>query len=322
MPKTKMAGSFVLQIFRLQRWFAYCKLCFRSLFYSANPGEDWFLEFMFQPVFYLGDLVVPWAGPVFVGLVCCLLLSVVLIMYLCVLPTVLPTLSTLARCIHLLLAHWLLVHVVFHFKQAVCVPPGTPSWDIVDRSKVSTCKKCFSPRPPRTHHCSVCNRCILKMDHHCYWMNNCVGHFNHRYFYSFCTFTSLGCIYCCVTSTPLAMEAYAVQKSTTEQGHRNGLLLYMWVLCSGVSVLLTALTLWHTRLLTRGVTSVERLQNQQNQEELRNKDKFFRNIYDHGALENWKRFLGVRCNRDWLCRVALPSAHLPPNDGYEWSSGS
>lgn len=32
---------------------------------------------------------------------------------------------------------------------------------------VSICKKCISPKPPRTHHCSVCNRCILKMDHHC-----------------------------------------------------------------------------------------------------------------------------------------------------------
>lgn len=32
---------------------------------------------------------------------------------------------------------------------------------------VIICKKCDSPRPPRTHHCSICNKCILKMDHHC-----------------------------------------------------------------------------------------------------------------------------------------------------------
>ena len=32
---------------------------------------------------------------------------------------------------------------------------------------VSICKKCISPKPPRSHHCSVCNKCVLKMDHHC-----------------------------------------------------------------------------------------------------------------------------------------------------------
>jgi len=64
MPETKMAGSLLPPISRLRRWFAYCKLCFLSLFYSANPGDDWLLEFMFQPVYHLVELVVPWAGPV------------------------------------------------------------------------------------------------------------------------------------------------------------------------------------------------------------------------------------------------------------------
>lgn len=32
---------------------------------------------------------------------------------------------------------------------------------------VVICKKCDYPKPPRTHHCSVCKKCILKMDHHC-----------------------------------------------------------------------------------------------------------------------------------------------------------
>lgn len=56
----------------------------------------------------------------------------------------------------------------------------------------SICKKCISPKPPRTHHCSVCDRCVLGMDHHCPWLNNCVGYFNARYFYLYMVFMVAG----------------------------------------------------------------------------------------------------------------------------------
>jgi hypothetical protein len=35
------------------------------------------------------------------------------------------------------------------------------------------CYRCSNFKPPRAHHCSVCNRCIIKMDHHCPWV--CAG---------------------------------------------------------------------------------------------------------------------------------------------------
>ena len=53
------------------------------------------------------------------------------------------------------------------------------------------CQFCKEVKPLRTHHCSICGICVLKMDHHCPWINNCIGQNNQRYFllflfHSFC----------------------------------------------------------------------------------------------------------------------------------------
>lgn len=47
------------------------------------------------------------------------------------------------------------------------------------------CKRCKIIKPHRTHHCSICKRCIMRMDHHCPWINNCVGYRNHKFFVQF-----------------------------------------------------------------------------------------------------------------------------------------
>lgn len=68
--------------------------------------------------------------------------------------------------------------------------------DPPERHKVKRlCRRCKAFKPQRAHHCSVCRRCVIKMDHHCPWVNNCVGIGNHKYFLLFVFYTFVSCCY-------------------------------------------------------------------------------------------------------------------------------
>lgn len=69
------------------------------------------------------------------------------------------------------------------------------SQKLVPKRPLRLCRRCKAFKPQRAHHCSVCNRCINRMDHHCPWVNNCVGIGNHKYFLLFIFYTFLSCSY-------------------------------------------------------------------------------------------------------------------------------
>lgn len=116
----------------------------------------------------------------------------------------------------LILFHGLLVMLIWSYFVAVLTDPGSvpPNWrpvldeesgeiDALNGSEFSAlqsdqsnqdirfCRKCTQLKPPRCHHCSVCGRCVLKMDHHCVWIVNCVGALNYKHFLLFLFYTFL-----------------------------------------------------------------------------------------------------------------------------------
>ncbi|XP_042031238.1 probable protein S-acyltransferase 16 [Salvia splendens] len=119
------------------------------------------------------------------------------------------------------------------------------------------CQKCSHYKPPRAHHCRICNtnRCVLRMDHHCIWMNNCVGHGNYKI--DLLCLSVLYAVLACIYSLVLLVGSATVYShQDSEDSSRiihvnSGLLLVP--LCLALGFFLG----WHFYLILQNKTTIE-----------------------------------------------------------------
>ncbi|KAK3810844.1 MAG: DHHC palmitoyltransferase-domain-containing protein [Benniella sp.] len=176
-----------------------------------------------------------------------------------------------------------------------------------------TCKRCHLPKPERTHHCSVCKKCVLKYDHHCPWIHNCVGHFNHRYFVMFLTYLPIACGYFVYMGIgPLVLLAEREDNENWPYPLAKPLVAFSIVLAGAIGLAVGGMGCWHWYLTLTAQTTLEQHNNSYIRDECKKKGVAFTNMYDFGVIGNLLDFFNIGRRGHYPWYTAFLPIRIPP----------
>ena len=139
------------------------------------------------------------------------------------------------------------------YCQTIVTDPGSPG-DHTGRIQGSLllmdgtyCQRCAMNRPARTHHCAVCQRCVLRRDHHCVWVGNCIGAYNHKFFVLFLVYTAGCCL----------IALWTISRAVTETDDLTPDLVLLSLCCGAMFVLVSLMALFQLWLLATNRTSAD-----------------------------------------------------------------
>uniref|UniRef100_A0A7E4V5Z1 Palmitoyltransferase n=2 Tax=Panagrellus redivivus TaxID=6233 RepID=A0A7E4V5Z1_PANRE len=181
-----------------------------------------------------------------------------------------PPLDSLFGFINLAVFFYSNYSALTNFLEAVrhgggYVKPGyTPPKEI--RENLQFCMVCKGYKVPRSHHCSKCNRCVLKMDHHCPWLNSCVGHRNHAFFIKFIISAVLGSLHAMIFQVSIVSYTIYLHLYYPPSALRYAPITEVPIiitamvggaLASGVAVATTPLLYFQLKVIQRNMTHIE-----------------------------------------------------------------
>ncbi|XP_078400712.1 palmitoyltransferase ZDHHC7 [Cetorhinus maximus] len=163
------------------------------------------------------------------------------------------------------------------------------------------CPKCCSIKPERAHHCSICKRCIRKMDHHCPWVNNCVGENNQKFFVLFTMYIALisvhALILCCVQFFFCIREQWSECSGFSPP---VTVILIIFLCLEGVLFLTFTSVMFGTQLhsICNDETEIERLKNEKPTWERKLRWEGMKNVFGGQPSFLWiNPFSGIRIRR-------------------------
>ncbi|KAJ6400786.1 hypothetical protein OIU84_016253 [Salix udensis] len=148
--------------------------------------------------------------------------------------------------------------------------------DTVGLDRRAFCNYCQNGKPPRCHHCSVCQRCVLKMDHHCVWVVNCVGARNYKFFLLFLLYTFMVTTMDTLVLLPAFINFFGEAKDHSSSPSDLAVIFLAFVLNLAFALSLLCFLVMHASLLSSNTTSIE--------------------VYEKRGAARWKYDLGRKKN--------------------------